>query len=259
MAALSAVLMRAIRQATGNTWGARDVVTPNHEILKGIGQISLECLVRRRRLLLLARILQHGAPSLVALVATKVRGQHLPWLQMVIQDMTIMRKMVSAVSGMPDPEAHLEAWIALMRDWPHQWRKMVARLESYDSVAADKVSASKDDNPAEHLHVCDDCQDKFATPKALAQHRRRKHGQRSDLRLYLPADGTCPCCNRCYASRLRLSAHVNDKRRGAKCMQHIVDGKAARLTDEQAAKLDEEETRMRLEARKAGHTQPLVK
>ena len=98
----------------------------------------------------------------------------------------------------------------------------------------------------------------FMSVKAMEQHRRIAHRGRSLLRWYLPEDAVCPSCKRQYSSRLRLAAHVNDKRRGAECKDFILSGKVPKLSSKEVQALDEMETEMRVDARRQGHSQPLV-
>ena len=61
--------------------------------------------------------------------------------------------------------------------------------------------------------VCEHCADAFASVRALKSHARRKHGARIEQRFYADADGLCQVCHAQFGSRLRLIAHLSDRRR----------------------------------------------
>ena len=59
--------------------------------------------------------------------------------------------------------------------------------------------------------VCDDCQATFTSRKALAGHRRLKHGDR-DLRRDLVHDNKCPACGRVFSDTREARRHFGLKK-----------------------------------------------
>eukprot|EP00973_Karenia_brevis_P073785 10255529-Karenia_brevis.AAC.1 len=97
----------------------------------------------------------------------------------------------------------------------------------------------------------------FASERALRSHQRSKHGLRSSVKCYADADGRCKACRTTFSSRLRLIAHLSDKRRTAClrfCTAHVQP-----LSTAESDRLDMQDREERKAARRAGHTQPLSK
>ena len=102
----------------------------------------------------------------------------------------------------------------------------------------------------------------FRTDKALQQHARKKHGQKC-LMKFCVSGSQCPICDKVFADRLRVIAHLSESRTRTKipkvtCGDRIRAGEGQRLPDTLVAELDEEAKAQRAEARKAGHTRPVV-
>ena len=73
--ALESVYMRALRRATGTTFSKETSVNPSSvELLSGTHLPSLQCLLRRRRLGLFARLVRTDVRSLVALLNDRPAG-----------------------------------------------------------------------------------------------------------------------------------------------------------------------------------------
>ena len=60
--------------------------------------------------------------------------------------------------------------------------------------------------------TCCDCSSMFASARALASHRRSKHGVRSEYRRYVPSS-VCPACGTFFSTRVRCLVHIGDHRR----------------------------------------------
>ena len=207
----------------------------------------------------------------MALLTCRLRGERPPWIRLVLDDLAMLHRCVPQCAGMPDPRVQPDAWLRLARDFPAEWAGLIGRIvnptSSVGPQAQRQTSAAaggRQQPPvASAAYSCSDCngegvQRRFRTAKALAQHARIAHGASCVVLQFLPADGSCPHCERSYASRLRAAAHVNDRRRGAACKAALLPGRYPRLSDEALAALRLEEAAARKEARATGHSQPLV-
>ena len=61
-------------------------------------------------------------------------------------------------------------------------------------------------------YACPDCGYTAATERALASHRRKKHGLRHQLADLIGTSNICPVCAVAFPTRSRLMAHVADRR-----------------------------------------------
>ena len=104
-----------------------------------------------------------------------------------------------------------DAWMDYMVSSAVRWKQDVGMPFYTESVCDAKVSEG--DGGLLRLFQCNDCEVAFASQKALDQHMRIKHGVRCPQRAYAPADATCAVCGTKFAQRLRLLAHLCDKRR----------------------------------------------
>ena len=261
---LESVYMRGLRSAMGMKWGQVGKPPPNQVVLQAAGAPSVECILRRRRLMLFARALWYGPSALVALMLCRPRDVDLPWMRLLRNDLTVLRAMDHALSSLPDPAAELtlESWVSLIRTWPSQWKAYVARHFSTDSTVAPSGQGDVVDC-AENRYQCNDCATSgrnafFRTQKALDQHARKLHDRLCAVKDYIDADGRCPACEKTFASRLRCVAHLTDRRRGEKCKTTILSGAFLRLPSDRLEKLDAADSAARKAARVEGHTQPLV-
>ena len=93
---------------------------------------------------------------------------------------------------------------------------------------------------------------RFKNERALGADKRVSHGVRNQMRFYADSDGICPSCQGNYLSRIRLIAHLSDKRRRI-CQKHVLEF-CAKLSNERVAELDEQDSRLRSAAQKAGRS-----
>ena len=125
-----------------------------------------------------------------------------------------------------------------------------------------RCDASRDNAhaPAQALNfkcsVCDEC---FLSSKALECHKRIRHKSRAPQRFYAPASGVCPVCQNVYNSRLRLLAHLCDRRRD-RCWKTITvcPSNYTALSPTPVDELDVSDRCARREACKAGHSHSLA-
>ena len=117
----------------------------------------------------------------------------------------------------------------------------------------------KEGGEVAHPHICAECRASFNSARALGMHARISHGQRSFQTNYADSDGICPICSKIFPTRLRLIAHLTERRpRGGRVPCGLQLDQARRLSNERVAMLDALDTKERSKARKAGKTQPSV-
>ena len=249
---------------------------------------SIDCIISKARLRYLARVLKAPASTLRAILGFQRNGQHLPWTQLIVKDMQLVRRRTSLGSSLPCPLSHPEVWANTIRDNGEGWKVAVASIHFTES-AGDTCDAAVSRNPDDHIVVvkrrlrkktfvpttaalgiecmpmnpvlaargqyrCNDCNTIFLTNRSLQCHRRFKHGSRIEHRYFAEANGICQVCMNHYQSRLRLIRHLKDRR--GRCWDQIASNASSftRLSDVRVHELDEVDRAARKEARVQGHT-----
>eukprot|EP00973_Karenia_brevis_P014898 2033769-Karenia_brevis.AAC.1 len=177
---------------------------------------SVECILRRRRLLYAPKLLKHAPPSLQAMLQTihTPRGPVMPpWSKQLVDDMRILKQYFTIkLIEMPDPLMQPQAWAVLMTEFPQEWRMLVVEYIDFHSPFTER--SREEVVPHLSRHRCSVCANApvFKHAKALASHMRSKHGVRSDMNKYIGDTGVCPVCGTDFHNRVRLLAHVSDMR-----------------------------------------------
>jgi hypothetical protein len=107
-------------------------------------------------------------------------------------------------------------------------------------------------------HLCSVSTLTFATSKVLASHQRAAHGVRNMYRKYVDHSGVCPVCHTMLYTRLRVIAHLSDKRRNLNCRAAILEGRVKELSSDAVSRLDALDTAQRREAQRAGKSHPVA-
>jgi hypothetical protein len=222
--------------------------------------------------MLLMSVLRSEVKSLMTLLAVvSARGDNrrLPWVELVIEDMRILARYHGGrLEELGNPRENAAKWQRFITDHPGAWRQLVAELHFFDSPL-DAAATSKHTSSLGHFneHICVACLETgcpaiFVSEKALMCHQRSKHGQRNPLRIYLDGSGVCPVCRAQFGSRTRALAHASERRHRGKtsvtCRSVLEAGGIAPLSADRVAALDAADGKCRREARKQGHTQPVV-
>ena len=97
----------------------------------------------------------------------------------------------------------------------------------------------------------------FATEKACDSHCRSKHGMVSCIPKYINGSGICPACGTKFQSRIRVIAHLSDKRRPA-CRDRVLNGEFPLLPEQLFVQLQEADRHTRKMALHDGHTHPIA-
>ena len=113
-------------------------------------------------------------------------------------------------------------------------------------------------SPAHTQYKCDTCSSMFSNAKALAAHKRAKHGVRVEQRYYSNVRGQCQVCKSEFGTHHRLLRHLCDTRR-TRCWDAIQEDpqQFSRLSEHEVAELDEQYRAGKSAARKSGHSHEL--
>ena len=170
---------------------------------------------------------------------------------MLARDCDLLRSRVLHTDALPSLCSDPDYWYAFIMSC--DWNAAVRSLHFVDSSCDSKVVTPMHGDPL--AHQCPECNVGFLTNKAMASHRRTKHGIRNDIRLYI-SSSVCPCCKTDFRQRLRCLAHVSDTRR-PKCRTWIMEN-VQQLPDKVACKLDAHDNELRKAARRSGHSHHLA-
>ena len=258
MAALNHNYMRVLRAITDKAnYGA--VKTSDAEVRKISQQPSIECIMMRRRLGYLSRLLRHAPGPLVALLQSRPGGKQLKWVRLIVQDLEHIHKHLPSLSHMPTPTENCEAWFELVVRFPREWKQNISAVFSVDSVLdrrRARMCELENDLFGFRCNLCDS-QAVFATRKALLMHQRIKHGVRTIARLYVDGSGICPGCGTNFRQRLRCIAHLSDARR-PKCHMRMLASDFKILHNDEASRLDALDRDLRLKFKRLGRNTPIA-
>ena len=263
---LNSVYMRGLRMIAGKSRFSAEssAGVTDHDIRYQLGAMSLQCMLTRRRLLLLCQVVCHGNFQLHALLATTKRdGSRIPWVQLIIADLKLLYKhMYNKLAWLGDPVTTAEEWWSFIRKYPVQWQQIVKSLHvttmeldtGGKSTCGDVVAASST------LHPCSICGSSFTSSRALQSHVRAKHNKSSNAALFVGSSLCCCVCGQSFSTRPRLIAHLTDKRRrgGRKLVCHDVvsAGFVQQVAADEYKVASEADRIFRNDARKRGLTQP---
>ena len=151
---------------------------------------SVDCILQKKRLAYLARLILCRPKSLITLLHATRCECRLPWTRFVLQDMSFLRG--QSLPWLPCPVAGYLAWVEYITADPGRWKEITSSLH-YTCSCLD--ASATDTSVAVHALRCQLCDTgrTFASTKALLQHQRTKHGVRNPKR-YLISDGVCPAC-----------------------------------------------------------------
>lgn len=235
------------------------------EVRRRLKAPSIECVLARARLRYVRRVLSHRPKTLMALLNTRVKGNVLPWVGLVIDDMRALRHTVSLCNVLPDPACSHDDWASFIlcdAKWFQAFscfRYCEPCLEDFKVVSA--VTACVTTPVVTHArHGCNQCSAVFTNRKALLAHQRTKHQQRAEQRYYSNAEGVCQVCCTQFHTHARLLQHLTDRRR-TRCWSTICAElfNYNRLSEESVNELDEWYRVQKADAFKHGHSHILAK
>ena len=182
------------------------------------------------------------------------------WTQLVLGDLRLLKQGSGGkLDNLGDPAEYLGLWQNLIHNYPTEWRGLVRGLCYFHcpQLGPQRPAAACDFQPRAGRHLCDQCGQSFPTERGRNMHQRKVHGVRSDMRCFAPKDGRCPVCLRTFSIRLRLVAHLMEKRvRGGRIPCGAVVTEEMRLPDRMVRELDEQDKEQRRKAQRVGRTQP---
>ena len=213
---------------------------------------SVDCLLQRKRLLYLRRILLHAPRPLVAALHIHIGDRCLPWTSMIVDDMATLSRYCSL--DLPHPAEQHMTWLNyIVESDEHEWKKSVSHIHYIDSCCdRTAIKPSNGTSPVQ-LYSCTLCSPSrcFSSEKALASHRRATHSIKTEVRAYV--DGSiCPVCKVDFRQRVRVLQHLGDTRRP--CRQRLFDGNYPRISEEAMLRLDEVDRHYRRQCQQEGYT-----
>ena len=225
---------------------------------------SVDCYLRRRRLMYLHRLYDASLPILnILLQQTSPTGARLPFAETVLNDLRVLRSAVSPrLDSLGDPDVSADGWWHLIGHFPVEWRAVVDLYHT----------CSNDDDNLSSKHIitnvqtcrCPTCEATFLTPKALAQHARIKHSVQSAASVCIPSISICPMCSTDYHTRVALLAHLSDFRirlkiRNTCCAREYVASNPVQLPRDISEQVCDQARLLRKRAHADGHTHPIQK
>ena len=207
--ALESVYLRAQRRATGTTFTQEKSVNPsNVELLSATHLPSLQCLLRRRRLGLFARLVRTDVRSLVALINDRPAGIWLPWTRRLFSDLLMLKNTDVRLRHLPDPVDNMRPWLSLVRDLSEVWKLILKQHITFDSSTDGGTRTTS--APKGELQVeCPECavqrrRSLFATEKATGMHRPMVHCWKTPCREHIGKDACC----KVFSTRTQALVHL---------------------------------------------------
>ena len=100
------------------------------EVRNALGIPSLDCHMRRKRLLYLSRLQPAQLPPLMALLQTRGdRGEVMPWMRLVSTDLAILHKALPRIfANLPPPEVDITPCLDIVNNYPTEWHENHLRV-----------------------------------------------------------------------------------------------------------------------------------
>ena len=236
------------------------------EIRKYIGVPSIDCIVRRRRLIYLSQMLRSDVLPLQALIQCRGKDNDLlPWAHMIIHDFKVLKEALPSIfQNMSDPDVFPDAFCRIARDQPRNWEKIVGRyFQLHDDYNPSETEDRADSISASACHKCDRCSRSFASSKALKAHQRKKHGDTCVVDKYIGDVSVCPVCGSDFNSRVRLTTHLSDSRvrsktRMTSCHAVFLASNPSLISQNVLERCRLRDRCIRAEARKQGRTHEIA-
>ena len=247
------------------------------EVRRSLGVVSLDCLVRKRRLKYLGRLLRAGIPALTAMLSVRGQAGKPTWVDTITSDLCVLQAALPNIfEHMSSPRNDPNSWFRLVRDFPKEWNAIV---DQYNEVRDDlqvsidnagpfgKVTTSVGESKVSSacmMYVCPKCVGvAFEDSKKLGMHMRVKHSMRSSFVSFVPDTSLCPICKTDFQSRLRLLTHLGEKRvrskaRGISCQKAFMNSNPAPVDTCLLEELNARDAAARKVARQAGRTHELA-
>ena len=268
---MNSVYMRVLRRIANATWSPRKPLLSDVAVRRLLSVPSIDALILQRRLQHLAAIVQADISALSSMLAVTSRGDdstRMPWVRTVIEDLSKLAQYHhDKLSELGDPCNHACLWVSFIASYPHEWKTLVSQYKSFVSVCDRNHEHAATTANLHSEHICTECLHEgsritFASGKALQCHRRVKHGVRSCLKSFVDDSHTCPVCHTKFSSRLRVIAHLSEKRKRGRasttCGSKLLTSNCERLPDSVVSSLNARDASEVRAAKRKGRVQPQV-
>ena len=241
---LQTMYMRVLRRIFGESRYQRTQHT-DLEVRRKMQQPSIDCLLMRARLRYVKRLVCNSPPALLAILASRVGGEQLPWVKLIVSDLRWLREnsCVQLFWTLPDPTAAPAAWCDQMAD--PKWGERISRVFFVESVAD---PPDKRGPAPVGPHACDICGASFPTYRELASHQTTAHKKRKAYNEYIGDTVTCPVCDHSYSSRQHLLKHLYQKQ----CGVTILNGDYPKAPPQERGRAEQETRELLKQARLQG-------
>jgi hypothetical protein len=264
---LNSVYMRVLRRIAGLSWtGSASDCVSNFTVRQRLGVPALDSLIRQRRLLYFSTMLRSDAHALKSMLSIlDQRGVPLsPWTKLLYDDLRSLRDFHGAkLCELNDPSSDIKSWVRLATKYPEAWSQLVKSFVVFSSVSEVKGGVQPAGiGPCFTCKICPASGASFPTLKSLQAHMRSQHGVTNALKRFIDDSGVCPGCCTLFASRSRLLAHISERRNRGRsaisCNALLETGIFPEVSGDVIAACDATDRAARCDARKHGHSQPVV-
>mmetsp|Transcript_132726 Transcript_132726/g.264871 ORF Transcript_132726/g.264871 Transcript_132726/m.264871 type:complete len:539 (+) Transcript_132726:2-1618(+) len=262
---LNAMYMKCWRRIVGDPQYRRTKYS-DLQVRTLLQVVSIDCLIRQRRLLYFARVARAGIEPLIALLQQRAKdGSRLPWVALLIDDLQILKAFhTKLLDELPCPQHDTNAWWEMAKNYPREWKCLVRKYKTYED---DRVSSfakrkwregARDDNQMHEEMVCPECDQAFLDNWRLQSHRWKKHGVKSELRKYIGDHSDCPVCGVDFITRPRLIRHLSEtrlrsKKRAKTCRDEFLNSHPLPIDQAVYDQLERRDADVLKKARAAGH------
>ena len=250
---LNTAYMRVVRRIAGECRFSASTELSDLQVREKVNAASIDCIVFVKRLLYYRRVACNTPKLLWALMQQHAKGQPLLYVRQMVQDFAVLQRRLPEAMLIPCASEAPQRWLDLMMhkyckscDWAHS-------IHYVESILDKKPAPQQIQNNVVNAFVGPECCVSFPTEKALGAHARTKHGDRTPIKQYVDDTGVCPICKSFYRTRIRVIAHLSDRRRPM-CRDLVLAGEVPLLDPNIAAQLEDRDRQLLRDARKAGAT-----
>ena len=211
--------------------------TPHHsdkDILASLGASPPELMLVQARIMLFTRVCVK-APSFYITILLYTQNSKTSWIAQLKRDLI----WISSQRAFSECQTwDIQEWVSRIRSQPRQFRLSFKKLFKSSAAATSFVSLRVGHSHAQVFDEwpCQICGTVFSSKQACAVHAYRKHGIKSNIRLYVTTTH-CLCCLSEWHIRDRLIAHLRDK---APACRRYYERWITPLPKQQAEELDSE-------------------
>ena len=251
MSKLHTAYMFVLRRVAGMTYHhtvARGLPFPgDHKVLEFLQAPTVRALIRRSRLMFLARWFRNAPVVTLALVQSNAQCLD-SWACLIVKDLAFLKSYDSKFSELPDPAVSIGPWLDFAVAYPQAWRTLVTRATSYNEQEARSIHSAN--SPFINPYQCGQCDVVLGSWHALRCHAWRAHGIKKPIRQYV-VGSLCAVCMREFHTRDRLLQHLAYDTRN--CRDFIFDNWSP-LSEDELHTAETESTKANIRARATGQS-----